>query len=230
MRSIALLMVGLVACESSHAAPRSATSDREALVRAHMRAHYNMLGAIQHLVIRDDLYDAAMIARTISNQLNEPSLGYAGQAQFARANARELADAPNIEEACRATARLAATCANCHVDAHVTRLFGSPPPAPAEGKTVDARMARHTWATDRLFEGIIGGADDSWLAGLDVLAQTPSPSPDARRATLARRLQDLAQQTRKRGTKDDFGARARAYGEILIACSACHATDRKPTR
>ncbi len=75
--------------------------------------------------------------------------------------------------------------------------------------------------------GDIGGANDSWNAGLDVLAQTPAPqSPvDADRKALARRLQDLATQACKQvAVKDDyaFATRARQYGEILVACAARH--------
>lgn len=35
-------------------------------------------------------------------------------------------------------------------------------------------MARHLWATDRLWEGMVGGDDDAWRDGLDVLAAAQS--------------------------------------------------------
>ena len=90
-------------------------------------------------------------------------------------------------------------------------------------------MARHVWAIDRLSEGMIGAVNDSWLAGLDVLAQTPAPFSvlDSDRAALARRLQDLADETRKHVGEDGLEARAHAYGELLVTCSACHADDRR---
>ncbi|HTR53670.1 MAG TPA: hypothetical protein VMJ10_23410 [Kofleriaceae bacterium] len=203
------------------------------MVRFHMRERYTLLGAIQHLAIRGEVYETQVLARLIGSSLDEPGLAkWRSQAGFARSNAHELSMAPTTEEACKRTARLAATCAACHVDAKVVPLFAVPPPLPPDGASVDARMARHVWATDRLFEGIIGGADESWLAGLDVLAQTPAPSvaDDTERVAFARRLQGLANDTKNRGTKDDFAARARAYGEILVVCSACHAAEQRKAK
>ncbi|HUJ58635.1 MAG TPA: hypothetical protein VLX92_09085 [Kofleriaceae bacterium] len=221
---IALLALGLTACSVGRADP-PAPSDHDEMVRFHMHEHYTMLGAIEHLVIRDDLYDVQVIARVIAQALDEPGLArWQTDISFTRANARDLAMAPDSTEACRRTARLAATCANCHIDAHVTGMFGAPPRPPAEGTTTAARMARHVWAADRLYEGVIGGARDSWQAGLDVLAQTPAP--DAKRAVLAQQLQDVAAAARKRIDQDDFAARARTYGDVLVTCLGCHAADR----
>lgn len=199
------------------------------MVRFHMHEHYNMLGAIQHLVIRDDLYDVRNIARTIGSAPDESGLdAWASQSALARVRANALAAAPDNDEGCRRTARLAEACARCHIDANVIPMFGSPPPLPADGVEVGARMARHVWAVDRLSEGMIGAVNDSWLAGLDVLARAPAPwsAMDADRAALSRRLQELADQTQKHVAKDDLSARARAYGEILVTCAACHSGDR----
>lgn len=232
MRTHAALLLALAACETTHADP-APTYDHDAMVRFHMRDHYDMLRAIEHLVIRDDLYDVKVIARSIGDGLDEPGLErWKSQVGFARANARELASAPSNDEACWRTARLAATCANCHIDAHVDNIFSSPPPKPPDGTALDARMARHVWAADRLFDGVIGGANDSWRSGLDVLAETPPPFSvlDTDRVALAARLQDLADQTRKHAAKDDFAARAHAFGEILVTCSACHTADRRSVK
>ncbi len=227
MRAIALALLALAACDSSRADPPPVASEHDAIQRFHMREHYVLLGAVQHLAIRGYLYEAQVIARVIANAPDEPGFArWSSQMGFARGNARELSMAPSSEEACRRIARLAATCAQCHLDAKVSAIFGSPPAAPPEGATLDARMARHVWAADRLYEGILGPADASWRAGLDVLARSPVPWPvvDGDRAALSRRLQDLADQARTHAAQDDLAARARTYGEILVTCSACHAT------
>jgi cytochrome c553 len=228
---IQLLVLAIAACESTQAAPTPsapALYDHDAMTRLHMRSHYDMASAIQHLVIRSDLYDVTVIARMIADAPDSPGLKrWDTDISLLRANARELSRAPNDEEACRRTARLMATCANCHVDSKVGAMFTSFPPIPADGPAIEQRMSRHVWATDRLFEGVVGGATDSWLAGLDALTATPAPfSPlDADRALLAKSLQDQATAAKKRAG-DDFAARALAYGEILVTCSACHAADR----
>ena len=86
-------------------------------------------------------------------------------------------------------------------------------------------MARHLWATDRLWEGIVGGADDAWRAGLDVLSTTPLPASELpkEQSTFGRKLQRLAEQARLRQATDTAQDRARSYGEILVTCSGCHA-------
>ncbi len=194
-----------------------------------MREHYDRLETIQHLVIRADLFDVHAIAKAIGQgTVYDTDLErWSGQAALVSSAASVLAAARSNESACRGTAQLALACALCHVDTKVVGMFGSPPPAPRDDASVAARMARHVWATDRLFEGMIGAADDSWNAGLDVLAQTPSPivADDTSRAAGARRLQELAA-TAKRASKRDLMARARLYGEILVACSDGHTGER----
>jgi hypothetical protein len=219
----------LAGCSVSHADNGPAAYDHAAIVGVHMHQHYDMLGAIQHLVIHDDLYDVRAIAQSIADAPDEPGLkSWPAQSALVRARAKDLATAPNNDEACRRTAQLVAACARCHVDANVVPMFGSPPPLPTAGPTVRERMARHVWAGDRLFEGMVGAVNDPWLAGLDVLATSPAPwaVADPGRAPLARRLQELAQQTRSRFAKGDLAARAGAYSEILVTCAGCHAADR----
>jgi hypothetical protein len=89
-------------------------------------------------------------------------------------------------------------------------------------------MARHQWAADRLWEGMVGAADESWQAGLDVLARAPlpSPSPSADQVVLATRLQRLAEHARATLPTEGLDQRAATYGEILVVCAGCHATRR----
>ncbi len=227
MRVMPFLILALAACEPSHADP-AVPSDREATIRSHMREHYDLFGAIQYVVIRNDLYTTRALARSIGHAPAIPGLDrWMTQAALARTRAAELAAAPGTDEACRRTARLAEACARCHVDAGVVPMFGSPPPPP--GATTDKdRMALHRWAAERLSEGMIGSVNDSWLAGLDALAKAPAPWSvlDADRAALATRMQQIAEQTRKQAASTDLGGRARGYGEILVTCAACHAGDR----
>jgi len=84
-------------------------------------------------------------------------------------------------------------------------------------------MARHRWAADRLWEGLVGGDDEPWRAGLAVLAATPIRWPElGERKGLARSLQQLAEQAQKRQATDSIADRAQLYGEMLVTCTACH--------
>ena len=224
MRRLVVAMVAaLAACTPSEADSRSPT-DHDALARFHMRERYSLLGAIQHLAIRDKVYEVQVIARLIADAPDEPALAsWKTQAGLARSSARELSRAPHGVDACRRVARLAATCANCHVDAKAAAVFGTPSAPPIDDGTIDARMARHVWATDRLFDGIIGAATDSWTAGLDVLSRT---AVDRGPAELTDRLRRLATDARSHAEHDDFATRARIYGDLLITCRGCHAAEQ----
>jgi hypothetical protein len=88
-------------------------------------------------------------------------------------------------------------------------------------------MARHVWATDRLWEAVVGAEDAPWRQGLEVLAAAPLPfvSADDGRRALGRTLQRLATSAR---TLDRLDDRGRAYGQLLETCAACHTAPRAP--
>jgi cytochrome c553 len=203
--------------------------EHDMMVRFHMHQSFDLVRAIERLLVRGKLDDARAFARAISEAPDEPGLTpWAKQAALVRERAAAVASATTLDEACRREARLAEACASCHVDAGVVPDFRSFRP-PADQPTVDARMARHLWATGRLWEGIVGGAEDSWRDGLDVLAATPLPAVQAgaqagARADLARRLQQLAAGARQRWRTDTPADRAAAYGEMLVTCAGCHTT------
>lgn len=92
-------------------------------------------------------------------------------------------------------------------------------------------MARHLWATERLWEGIVGGSEESWQQGLDMLAASPLEAPQitGERVGIARRLQKLADQARAKRRLDTPTERARVYGEILVTCASCHAVPVQPS-
>jgi len=199
--------------------------ERDMMMRFHMHASFDTARGIERLLIRGKLDDARYFAQLLATEPDVPGLApWAKQIALVRERAAAVAAAPGIDEACRREARLAEACAGCHADASAQPEFQPPPALPADQQTVAARMARHQWATDRIWEGMVGDAGDAWRAGLDVLAEAPLPWPKlgSDRMGLARRLQQLADQARH-PAKDDLGERARLYGEILVTCAACHA-------
>ena len=236
------LAAGLGACQPTASAkptpsakpdvpelPPSQRFEHDVMVRFHMHASFDTVRSIERLLIRGKLDDARFFARSLSVEPDLPGMSpWAQQITLVRQRAAAVAEAPGIDEAGRREAKLAQACASCHADAGAQPEFRPPPPAPADQPTVAARMARHVWATDRLWEGMVGDVDEPWAAGLDVIAATPLPWPDlgADRAGLARQLQQLANQARHAAPKD-LDERARSYGEILVTCAACHATPTK---
>jgi cytochrome c553 len=195
------------------------------MMRFHMLSSFDTARAIERLLIRGKLDDARYFAQSLATEPDIPGLApWAKQVELVRERAAAVGTAPGVDEACRREARLAEACARCHLDASAQADFQPPREAPPDLQTVAARMARHRWAADRVREGMIGGSDDAWRAGLDVLAATPLswPDPGSNRKDLARQLQHLADQARH-PVGSDLAERARLYGEILVTCAACHA-------
>lgn len=227
---VPLLAIAVASCQTATGDPEPPPKVRfehDMMVRFHMHENFDLLRSIEKLLIRGKLEEATAFATAISNAPDEPGLGpWAAKAARVRELSASLARSPTVDEACRREARLAVACAACHADAGVMPMFDSSIPAPPDRPTIEARMARHVWATDRLWEAVVGGADESWTKGLDVLGASPLPfrtSLDDRRG-LARQLQQLAVGARKRASTSDLAERGQTYGEILTVCVTCHTT------
>ncbi len=204
----------------------SARFEHDMIVRFHMHENFDLLRAIEKLLVRGRLDEVRTLARAISNAPDEPGLGsWSRHAVLVRDRAATLATAHGLDEACHRTAQLADACAGCHVASGASPEFRTPGRIPPDAPTIDARMARHLWATDRLWEGVVGGADDAWRAGLDVLSTAPLRASELSReqSAFGRKLQLLAEQARARQATQTAPDRARSYGEILVTCTGCHA-------
>lgn len=233
MRSLVCVVLAASACQQAHGEPKpSERFEHDMMVRFHMHESFGLLRTIEQLVIHGKLDAAKAYADAIATAPDEPGLEpFAKRAAAVRARAAELATAPSVDEACRREAKMAAACADCHVDAGVMPEFSPPPREPADAPTLRARMTRHLWASDRLWEGLVGNSDESWRTGLGVLAATPLPfgdKPTDERAALAKQLQRLAANAKQQQATDQLRDRARWYGDILATCAGCHASSAKP--
>jgi len=234
---LALALALLVGCSTATASDREAARgsgsagsgdsptarfEHDVLVRFHMHENFGLVRAIERLLLRGKLAEARDLARAIAIAPDEPGMtAWSAQATRVRDRAVALAAAKTIDEAFTAESKLATECASCHLASGVMPEFGSPSKPPLDRPTIEARMARHLWASERLWEGMVGMADDSWRAGLEVLAATPLPASELGedRIVLARKLQRLAETARKAPTDQDH---AKAYAELLSTCAACH--------
>jgi len=206
--------------------PAPARFENPAIGRFHMRMHFRDLRRIEQLLLAGKLEDATALAPGLIAQIDDPGLArWKVHAKEVANAAVELAFAPGLDEALRRAPRIASACASCHADAQGKPVFPAPPPPLTDTSTAAARMARHVWATLRLWEGLVGPSDDRWVLGLQVLAATPLPFTALSDAPqLAAHMQQVARAqlaTRPTAGLDD---RAAAYGELLVTCAACHAS------
>ncbi|HEU0035590.1 MAG TPA: hypothetical protein VFQ53_33495 [Kofleriaceae bacterium] len=199
--------------------------EHDMMVRFHMHENFDLLRAIEKLLIRGKLDDAKTLARAMANAPDEPGMAaFAAYATRVRERALAVANATTAEDAVRRETELAEACANCHHAASVLPELSEPPRIPPDQPTITARMARHVWATDRIWEGLVIDDDTAWRQGLEVLAATPLPSTTlpADRARDAKQLQRLADRARRAVPTSKLGDRAKDYAEILATCARCH--------
>ncbi|HEY5923300.1 MAG TPA: hypothetical protein VIV11_16585, partial [Kofleriaceae bacterium] len=139
MKTPLLAMVLLVACQPASATDTPAQQptpppvvdpidnvdpERELAMRFHMYRSFDLLRAIERLLVRGNLDDARALATSIAESPAPSGLEPWGrQTTEVRVRAGELARAPGIDDACRRVARLAAACASCHIDAGAVPLF-----------------------------------------------------------------------------------------------------------
>lgn len=190
-----------------------------------MREHVEDLRALERNLIHGDLE----LARLHAYMLTRPTPGLDATSPEARAlvhAATAVASAPTVEDAIRAETHVISACATCH-QSHALATPTLPSRAPPDLPTLDAQMARHQWAADRLWEGIVLPSDAHFKIGLYVLANTNVTALATDRPALARRLRDQAASAYKRPPRD-LAARASTYGDVMMTCWSCHAARSSP--
>lgn len=233
-RFAALALLAVAGCTPSAASnddpkaqpPAPARFDRPAMVRFHMARHFDDLRLIEQKLLAGHLADAKTVAVLLTKPAPDPGMSpWATDINAVGDAARALGESPSVDEALRREVRVAQACAWCHLRLQAQPVVAPPPAVIADDGTPVARMARHRWATDRLWEGLVGPSSSSWRAGLDVLAATPlsfAPVTDA--PALGAQLQQLAgtARTKLRDGSETLDDRSRLYGEMLVTCAACH--------
>ncbi|MDX1570979.1 MAG: hypothetical protein R3200_10875 [Xanthomonadales bacterium] len=212
----------------------SLTAQPEVLVgesqatRAEMHERFTRATLIQTAIINGNLEGARHWAKQLATIApKEPAFADV-RSRFA-ALAGEIAEARTLSQAAFKTGRLANSCGACH-ELHGIQSFRfeSSTPAP-DGKTVPEAMARHIWAADRLWEGLVGRSEGSWMAGASALVKSslePAQLENPDQETIAL----LAEKVRESGSEAlqsaRWESRAALYGRLLNTCAECHKSYR----
>ena len=122
---------------------------------------------------------------------------------------------------------LAVSCGRCHEATGKAPVF-SEDAVPADREGLGWHMARHRWAADRMWEGLITPSDLAWQLGIAELAEEPIASHEAttagkemttEAADMGKWLHDMG---KFGGHMPDAEARARFYGDFIATCAGCH--------
>jgi hypothetical protein len=200
--------------------------------RYHMRRHFDDLLIIERVLIAGKLVEGKALAYLLLEPVDDPGMvEWRARSDRVMAAVRELTHAGSIDDALRLEVQVARECATCHVQTQHLAQRPAPGVPPIDRHDATSRMARHVWATDRLWESVVGPSDEHWSTGLAVLAATPLPysvAGDAR--GLATQLQEEARTQLAQRVTTSLDDRITAYGEMLVTCAACHSTLRVDVR
>ena len=192
-----------------------------------MTDHFGAIREIQVGVVRGLLDHVKERGVWLAGHLQAP--GYEDRTvelAVLHAEATTLAAANDLARAARQAARLGGACGSCHVASRAAvELVHDELPRPTT--TLAARMRRHGWASDRMWEGLVAPSKDLWRLGAQTLVDAPlieDPRLDvmpraAEVKALALRVRRLA---RAAVAGRDAARRVEIYGELLATCSSCH--------
>ena len=136
-----------------------------------------------------------------------------------RAAAATGSDAATLLEVGLATARMGAACGSCHQVAATGPLFPSQD-LPAGGE-IDAHMARHQWAVDSMWEGLLAPNEHRWRSGAYAFMESPlggEPVPGGAQSWM-QRVHALGESGLDAVAPEQ---RATLLGELLATCALCH--------
>jgi cytochrome c553 len=195
-------------------------------VRPRMREHFLLGAAIRDAIIRADLEAVREPATWLAEHPQDdlPASAEGNVREMQRLSA-EVAKAPDLAQASRGMASLAAACGSCHAAVNATPTLIAAMPR-GEDESLAGHMRKHYRAADLLYRGLVVPSDHSWNRGADALTGDPvelelkresAPRPEIE--ALAKRLHDLAQQARK---AENPKSRSAVYGQMLATCSECH--------
>jgi hypothetical protein len=235
------LMVVSAGCqiegEPATAGPSLAATIQAAQARMHER--FRSAQRIEQAITHSDLDRARTEARALA-QLTEPEIVPRWRPYLERIApaAHQIDRAADVVAAANATAALGRECARCH-EAMAAKITFPLQPRPMEDARLAPQMLGHQWAAARMWEGLIGPANDRWLEGAQALAQVPLTIVAEEPMTASRKSpmradgdmigDDVARvrlYANRAVAARNGDARAEIFGELLATCAHCHAVIR----
>ena len=133
--------------------PRPSSEDLEWT----MQEHFDDVAAIRDAVVFGELATVAERAEVLAADVDPKAYPMTWRPHVLRLQAENdrLRSAATITVAAASAARLAASCGGCHATTAAKPDFGAAM-EPSNEDTLTARMERHRWAVERMWEGIVG--------------------------------------------------------------------------
>jgi cytochrome c553 len=224
-----ILILALVAVAFRPTLAQVLSEEDRSAVADHMHEHLTRIGTIKSAIIAGNLGEVREPATWLAE--HETAAGLPAEFEYyvrqMRSHAHHVIEASNLTAAAESVSEMAKTCGNCHLVNDVNLEFGYDRKPREDVEDVVTHMQRHQWATDRLWEGLIGPSDTAWNRGTDMLIDAPLLPSDVTTTTdnvaeignIARRIHALGGIGTETKTPD---ARSELYAEVLGLCSSCH--------
>ncbi len=227
-----LAVVAACAAETHDKAPPLPASESPSLsetVRAadrRMHDRFVFASQIERELAGGNLELARASAHVIA-QLEEPDALPIWQPFLAttRDAARQIERAEDLAAAATATGLLGLRCAQCHQAIAAKVVFRETPQPPRDTKLA-TQMLGHQWATEMMWQGVIGPAPERWTRGAELLATVPlNIVAQAVTPSFQGDVDDVARVrmfARRAATMTTTEQRAELFGTMLGTCAHCH--------
>lgn len=232
LRPTLLLLIVLAACVRPTSTPVAAAPAEPAQAvpvgeaKAFMTEHRKLASEARDSVIEGDVERfrevGTWIAAYSSDDLPEAWQPRISELRF---HGRAMSNTTDRGTAAVAVAEMARACGVCHSENGPGPVFTFEPP-PLDETSVDGRMARHQWAAERMWEGLVTPSTMLFETGARALTGAPMWSTEP----LPEEVAGLEAQVRTIGeaalaaTVDS--ERVEAYGSLISLCADCHARAR----
>ena len=224
-----ILIIVLVAMTIRPSLAQDVSEEADSTVADHMHEHLTRISTIKSAIVAGKLENVREAATWLADHETAADLRteFESYIILMRSHARHVIEAEDLACAAESVSEMAKTCGNCHLVNDVKPQFSYDRRPREDLEDVVTHMQRHLWATDRLWEGLIGPSDTAWNRGADMLIDAPLLPSDVTSATdnaaeiarIARRIHALGGIGTETKTPD---ARSELYAEVLGLCASCH--------
>jgi len=225
-----LLTVGAIAAiscgggQASDSSPAPTAAPAKSSVSDRMHENFAIIDEMRKAVVRGELREAQRQAKELGGRLKNSDYpdDWKEHLQKVRSAVWAANGASDLATFASYTARAGRACGDCHVALELDILSGPIEPAKGADEPMADFMVRHRWAAERLWDGLVGPAEQSWKLGAEELAKVAplaTESMPVAMKSLAHQLGEIAERTR---VVAERGERTETVGLFLSACASCH--------
>ena len=189
-----------------------------------MQAHQKSADAIRSAIIAGRPEATGRPADALLSLLDGehfPS-SWQGPLDRMRASALRVKNSSDVASVAAAVADVGTSCGWCHQKHGGPR--SEPVDPPMDDGTLAARMKRHAWASERLWEGLFVPSSRAWQVGAVTLREEPFPEEMLEKGGVYAKsaASDFSKVVARAAGASTPSARAEVYANLLGTCATCH--------